>query len=151
METKAWRLRTLGAMAAAMALLVAPLMASASEGGTISFTGAILAPQLQMTAGSASAGAPVGTVGVQAQRLGSARTLTFSAPPGVAASANLALHVNDGAPAHDLVAARFVGSGGRVAAARNGHHQVGRDGGVLSLSPKYAETDTRVTIVMSYD
>ena len=150
METKARRVRTLGAMAAAMTLLAAPLPASASAGGTISFAGAVVAPQLRMTAGSAAA-AQVGTAGAQARRLGSALTLTFSAPPGVTAGADVALQVNDGAPARDLVAARFVDSGGRLAAPRNGHYKVGRDGGVLSLSPKHAETDTRVTVVVSYD
>jgi hypothetical protein len=142
-------------MAAAVVLLVTPLMAAASGGGTISFAGAVVAPQLRMTAGSVSAAAPAaalaGAVGAQAQRPGSGLTLTFSAPPGVTAGADVALQVNDGAPARDLVAARFVDSGGRVAIARNGHYQVGRDGGVLSLSPKQAETDTRVTVIVSYD
>ncbi|CAB3784301.1 hypothetical protein LMG28614_01919 [Paraburkholderia ultramafica] len=53
--------------------------------------------------------------------------------------------------ARDLVAARFADSRGQVAVARSGHYQVGRDGGVLSLSPKHAETDTRVTVIVSYD
>ncbi|RKT26660.1 hypothetical protein B0G69_2422 [Paraburkholderia sp. RAU2J] len=62
----------------------------------------------------------------------------------------VALQVNDGVPARDRVAARFVDSGGRIAAARSGHYQVGRDGGTLSLSPKGARTGTRVTAVVSY-
>jgi hypothetical protein len=153
MKKKASWWRTLGVMAAmagTTGLLGAPVMASASAGGTISFAGAIVAPQLQMTAGTSISGARVGTAGAQAARAGSALTLTFSAPPGTTSGADVALHVNDGVPAHDLVAARFVDSGGRVATARNGHYQVGRDGGVLSLSPKRADTDTRVTVVVSY-
>lgn len=148
MKTKAWRLRTLGAMV----LLTVPLMASAAGGGTISFAGAIVAPQLHMTAGVAPAGARGGAAGNQAERGSAALTVTFSSPPGVAAGADVALQVNDGVPARNLVAARFVESGGRVAEARNGHYQVGRNGGVLSLSPKYADrTDTRVTVVVSYE
>jgi hypothetical protein len=150
MKTKTSRARTLGAVAGAMTLLAAPLMTSASEGGRVSFVGAIVAPQLQITEGSAADGARGGVAGVQTAQAGSALTLTFKAPPGVTGGADVALQVNDGVPARDLVAARFVDSGGRIAPARNGHYQVGRDGGVLSLSPKDARTDTRVTVVVSY-
>lgn len=146
MRAKTWLWRVLGAMT----LLMAPLMASASGGGAISFTGSIVAPQLQLTAGRAPVGARLGAAGGQAERKDSALTLTFSAPPGVAAGVDVALQMNGGAP-RDLVAARFVDSGGRVAAARDGHYQVGCHGGVLSLALKYANsTDTRVTVVVSY-
>lgn len=146
MKTKTSRLRALGAVAGAMVLVTAPQMASAADGGRISFVGAIVAPQLQITAGTAD----VGAAGVRTARAGSALTLTFSAPPGVTSGADVAIQGNDGVPARDLVAARFVDSGGRVAAARNGHYQVGREGGVLSLSPKRADTETRVIVVVSY-
>jgi hypothetical protein len=36
-------------------------------------------------------------------------------------------------------------------AASDGHDRVGRDGGVLSLAPKNAAQDIRVTVVVSYD
>ncbi|MFM0594607.1 hypothetical protein [Paraburkholderia dilworthii] len=50
------------------------------------------------------------------------------------------------------VATRFVESDGRLASAtRDGHYKVGRDGGVMSLSPKNVAPDTRVKVVMSYD
>ena len=146
MKAETGRLRTLREIVAAVALLTAPPMASASSGGMIHFAGAIVAPYLQMTVDAA----PVGVAGAQAARVGSL-TLTFSAAPGVTAGADVTLRGNDGAQARDLVAARFVDGGARVAAARNGHYRVGRDGGVLSLSPAHAEKDTCVTVVVSYD
>ncbi|QQC64154.1 hypothetical protein [Paraburkholderia ginsengisoli] len=152
MEKNTLRLRTLGAIAGAMVSLATPLMAWAAAGGTISFSGAIVAPQLRMTTGVTSAGLPVATAGAQARRMEPALTLTFDAPPGVAAGADVSLQVNDGVPPRNLVAARFVDNGGRPATARNGHYQVGRNGGVLSVSPARADTpDTRVTVVVSYE
>ncbi|PQV53116.1 hypothetical protein [Paraburkholderia sp. BL21I4N1] len=148
MKTATGRFVALGT-AATLALMTAPLAASASEGGTITFSGAIVAPQLEV---SAAPGARVGTMGALQGLQGSAVTLTFSGPPGVTAGADVALQVNGGASSGDSMVTRFVERGGRLApATRDGHYKVGRDGGVMSLSPKNATPDTRVTVVMSYD
>lgn len=153
MKTATGRFVALGT-AATLALMTAPLAASASEGGTIMFSGAIVAPQLEVAAAPAALGARVGTAGALQGLQGSAVTLTFSGPPGVTAGADVALQVNGGASSHssDSVATRFVERGGRLApATRDGHYKVGRDGGVMSLLPINATPDTRVTVVMSYD
>ncbi|CAB3692868.1 hypothetical protein LMG24238_03222 [Paraburkholderia sediminicola] len=144
------------AMAALVALVAAPVPAVAANGGTISFSGAIVAPQLEISV--APAGARVDAGGARLGQSGSAVTLTFSAEPGVATGADVALQVNSGATARnadapgDALTERFVDSRGHAfGAASNGHYRVGRDGGVLSLAPKSAGQDTRVTVVVSYD
>ena len=152
MKTGRVRFGALSACMATVALVVSPMPAVAASGGTISFSGAIVAPQLTISA--APAGVVADAAGGRLARTGSAVTLTFSASPGVATGADVALQVNDGATARngDALAERFVDSGGRVfRAASDGHYRVGRDGGVLSLAPKNAALDTRVTVVVSYD
>ncbi|MFM0153784.1 hypothetical protein PQR05_28280 [Paraburkholderia sediminicola] len=152
MKTGLVRFGALGAVAAMAALVASPMPAVAASNGTISFSGAIVAPQLAISAAPAPAGARVDATGGRLAQTGSAVTLTFSAAPGVATGADVALQVNNGATARDAVAGRFVDSGGRVSrAASDGHYRVGRDGGVLSLAPKNAALDTRVTVVVSYD
>ncbi|CAB3777941.1 hypothetical protein [Paraburkholderia caffeinilytica] len=158
MKTGTGRFRALSAVAAMATLVAAPMPAVAASGGTISFSGAIVAPQLAISAAPAPAqtGARVDATGGQLAQTGSAVTLTFSAPPGVATGADVALQVSNGTTngtaARDTLAERFVDSGGRVfRAASDGHYRVGRDGGVLSLAPKHAAPDTRVTVVVSYD
>ncbi|MFM0366351.1 hypothetical protein [Paraburkholderia sediminicola] len=139
-------------LVALVALVAAPMLAVAANGGTISFSGAIVAPQLAISV--APTGARVDATGARLEQSGSTVTLTFSAAPGVATGADVALQVNSGATARngDALAERFVDSTGRVfRAASDGHYRVGRDGGVLSLAPKHAGQDTRVTVVVSYD
>ncbi|MGF6568736.1 hypothetical protein ABH945_000812 [Paraburkholderia sp. GAS333] len=63
----------------------------------------------------------------------------------------MALQVVGAGTSRDAVAARFVDAGRWVGAAHDGHYRVGRDGGVLSLSPKRAGSATPVIVVMSYD
>lgn len=153
MKTGRVRFGALSAGVATAALVVSPMPAVAASGGTISFSGAIVAPQLTISA--APAGVVADAAGGRLARTGSAVTLTFSASPGVATGADVALQVNDGATAArngDALTERFIDSGGRVSrAASDGHYRVGRDGGVLSLAPKNAALDTRVTVVVSYD
>lgn len=135
-------------------LVAAPEPALAASDGTISFSGAIVAPQLAISAAPAlaPASARVNAGGGRLAQTASAVTLTFSASPGVATGADVALQVNNGATARDALAERFVDSGGRVfRAASDGHYRIGRDGGTLSLAPKNAAQDTRVTVVVSYD
>ncbi|MFM0734813.1 hypothetical protein PQQ52_30485 [Paraburkholderia sediminicola] len=150
MKTGLMRFGALGAIVAMAALGASPMPAVAASGGTVSFSGAIVAPQLAISA--APAGARVDAGGGRLAQTGSAVTLTFSTAPGVATGADVALQVNNGAPARDAVVERFVDSGGHASrAASDGHYRVSRDGGVLSLAPKNAASDTRVTIVVSYD
>ncbi|SOE56733.1 hypothetical protein SAMN05446635_1123 [Burkholderia sp. OK233] len=145
-------LSAVAAVAALVALVAAPMPAVAANGGTISFSGAIVAPQLAISVTPTAARADA--TGARLEQSGSTVTLTFSATPGVATGADVALQVNSGATARngDALAERFVDSTGRVfRAANDGHYRVGRDGGVLSLAPKHAGQDTRVTVVVSYD
>jgi hypothetical protein len=158
MKTGMRRLGAFSAIAAMTALVVASMStpAVAASGGTINFSGAIVAPQLSISAAPAPAparaGARIDAGGARLASTGSAVTLTFSAPPGVATGANVALQVNNGTTARGALAERFVDSSGRVfRAASDGHYRVGRDGGVLSLAPKNPAQDTRVTVVVSYD
>lgn len=152
MKTGLVRFGALSVVVAMAALGASPMRAVAASGGTISFSGAIVAPQLAISAASAAAGTHVDATGGRLAQTGSAVMLTFSAAPGVATGADVALQVNNGATARDAVAERFVDGGGRVSrAASDGHYRVGRDGGVLSLAPKNAALDTRVTVVVSYD
>lgn len=142
--------------AVAAALLVAPLAASAASsagGGTITFIGTITAPPLQISAATAVSAMRQGTVGGHAARQGTGVTLSFIAVPGVVSGADVALQTPGGEPSRHVVAARFVDSGGNVLAARDGHYEVGRDGGVLSLpeSPERAGQPAQVVVVTSYD
>lgn len=157
MKTVTGRVGAHGAVAALAALLVVPTLAMASSGGTINFSGVIVAPQLEMSAGAGAGRASVGVSDASLERRDSAVTLTFRAPAGVVAGADVALQVNEGAVARDSVAARFVDGRGRVSVeASGGCYRVGRDGGVLSLSAKKGEgggaaVGPRVIVVVSYD
>lgn len=153
MKTRAWRFGALITVAAMAAMFAGPTVATASSGGAIAFSGAIVAPQLEI---SAAPVVGVGLAGAQVRHGASAVTLTFNAPPGVATGADVALQVNGGAAARDgAIAARFVDRAGRVfAAARDGHYRVGREGGVLALSARKGNgvgAETRVIVVVSYD
>ncbi|NML29747.1 hypothetical protein [Paraburkholderia antibiotica] len=147
MKTKKWQWRTVVRTAAMTALLAAPPMASAANGGVIRFVGAIVAPPLQIS--TAAAPVAIGVASVTGQSF--ARTVTFSAPSGTVSGANVALEVNGSTQSRDLVATRFVDRGGRVSTARDGRYTVGHDGGVLSLDAKRTDVNTRVTVVVSYD
>lgn len=144
-----------GQVAAALAavaatLLAAPLAASAaSGGGTITFEGAITAPSLEVAASPAIPAMRVRTGNTQASDQAGV-DLAFNSSPGVVSGADVALEVVGARPG-DAVAARFVDSMGRAPAAREGHYRVGRDGGVLSMSPKRTGAQTPVIVVVSYD
>ena len=131
---------------AAVALLAAPLAASAANGGVIRFVGMIVAPQLTI---SADATPGIGDTSVSGQ--GRVRTVTFSASPGVGAGAHVALEVNGSAAVRDLVTARFVDGNGHAVAADDGHFDVSRTGGVLSLTATRMSTQTRVAVLVSYE
>lgn len=152
MTTNTWQQRRKGRVMAAVAaaLLGAPVMASAAD-GTIWFIGAITTSPLQISAAPAVSTTRVGTANAQAARRGSDVSLTFNSSPGVVSGGDVALQVAGAAQSSDAVATRFVDGGGRVVAAHDGHYPVGRDGGVLSLSPKPGGSGTPVIVVVSYD
>lgn len=154
-DTRTQRFRTPGRAARAAVgltamtvLLAAPLSASAATGGRITFAGAVVAPQLQISAASAI---PATGQGTSTARTEHSVNVTFSATPGVVSGADVVLQTNGSAHQRDAIATRFVDGGGRVGAAHDGHYQVGRNGGVLSVSPVRADTDTQVIVVVSYD
>ncbi|MGF6467272.1 hypothetical protein [Paraburkholderia youngii] len=152
MKAETMRWRTFGRTAAVVALLAAPLAAPAAStvtGGVIRFVGMIVAPPLQISADTAPTGVAVDSASVAGQRF--SRTVTFSAPPGVVSGADVALEVNGGTQSRDLVAASFVDGTGHGVPARDGHYAVDRAGGMLSLKARRTDTDTRVTVVVSYD
>jgi hypothetical protein len=132
-------------------LLAAPLAAAAATGGVIRFVGMIVAPQLAFSADATPAGRQAGIGSASVTGQARVRTVTFSAQPGVGGGADVAVEINGSEAARDLVAAGFVDGSGRVVAARDGHYEVSRTGGVLSLTAKRASADTRVTVVVSYD
>jgi hypothetical protein len=137
-----------------MALLAAPLTmsaAAAASDGTISFVGAIRAPSLQMSASRIVFAMPVGAANAHAVRQAAGVALTFNSSPDVVSGADVAVQAVGNAQPREAVAARLVESGGRVAAADDGHYRVSRDGGVLSLAPKRPGADTRAIVVVSYD
>ncbi|KXU86607.1 hypothetical protein CI15_17375 [Paraburkholderia monticola] len=158
MKAERRRWQTFGRTVAVVALLAAPLAVSAAStastastatGGVIRFVGMIVEPPMQISADTGPAGVAVDSASVAGQRF--SRTVTFSASPNGVSGADVALEVNGGTQSRDLVAARFVDSTGRVAPAHDGHFAVNRTGGVLSLNAKRTDTDTRVTVVVSYD
>ncbi|MFL9866994.1 hypothetical protein PQR67_22690 [Paraburkholderia fungorum] len=153
MKTGTGRFGVLSAAVVMAALVAVPLQAMASD-GTITFSGMIVAPQLEVSAAPApvQAGPHVNAAGGRLTAAGSAVTLTFGAEPGVVAGANVALQVINGAKARDALAERFVdGSGHVFRAGSDGRYRIGRDGGALSLASKRAAQDTQVIVVVSYD
>lgn len=150
-RTGQWRVSARAVAAVMMTLLATPLTAFAADGGTIRFVGAITAPLLQITALPVVPAMRLGPANAQAARQEGGVALTFNSSPGVVSGADVALQVVGAGKSHDVVAARFVDTGSRVGVAYDGHYRVGRDGGVLSLSPKRAGSDTPVIVVMSYD
>jgi type 1 fimbria pilin len=152
MKAERRRWQTFGRTVAVATLLAAPLAVSAAStatGGVVRFVGMIVAPPLQISADTAPTGVAVDSATVAGQRF--SRTVTFSALPGGVSGADVALEVNGGSQARDLVATRFVDASGHVASARDGHYAVDRAGGVLSLNAKRTDTDTRVIVVVSYN
>ncbi|RZF26571.1 hypothetical protein EVC45_27215 [Paraburkholderia sp. UYCP14C] len=94
-ETRRWR--TFDRTVAMAALLAAPLAAPAAStvtGGVIRFAGMIVAPPMQISTAMAPTGVAVDSASGAGQRF--SRTVTFSAPPGVAGGVDIALEVNGG-------------------------------------------------------
>ncbi|MFM0737229.1 hypothetical protein PQQ51_08295 [Paraburkholderia xenovorans] len=138
-------------MVASSALFVMSIPAMAASGGTITFSGMIVAPQLEIQAPVAAA---AGTPGARVTRTGSAVQVAFNAPAGVASGADVALRAADGADMQRAVDARFRDSRGRlVGAARDGSFHVGADGGVLAVSPRADASSATppVVVVVNFD
>ncbi|HEY2146298.1 MAG TPA: hypothetical protein VGH32_00075 [Pirellulales bacterium] len=154
------QLRGFLSVAATAALYSLPHPATAANGGTIYFRGAIVAPQFDIS--SAAAAAPL-VASTNVQRVSSPTTvlITFNAPHAVASGVDVTLQVKDGddwrsgEAAFDTIAARFVGSANhRLAPSTDGHFRVDRDGGTLSLSPRTGSLESTkrpVMVVISYD
>jgi hypothetical protein len=137
--------------ASAAALMSGPLTAAAASGGTISFVGAIAAAPLAITAAPAHSATSLKQAVVRTAGEREGVALTFNSSAGVVSGADVTLQALGSTQARDVVAARFVDSGGRAGAAHDGHYRVGRDGGVLSLAPKRAGVETPVMVVVSYN
>lgn len=136
---------------------------AASSGGTIYFSGAIVAPQLEVSSATI-APAQGNTAGNTTARIASemsALSVTFKAPRGFVDGAEIGLQTNDGTALRSdpaalaSVAVRFVDSTGRAhAAGADGRYRVGSDGGVMTLSAKGVKVEApkrAITVVITYD
>lgn len=147
-DTWHWRAPVRAMAAVAAGLLLTPWIASAASGGTITFIGAITAPPLRISTASTTQ-QETADVRAASQVMGVA--VSFSSAPGGVSGADVALQAVGAVRLRDAVASRFAASGGQATAAPDGHYRVGRDGGVLSLSPVRAGSGTPVVVVVSYD
>jgi len=133
--------------------LCAPAMALAAAGGTIHFTGMIVAPPFDVTpvAGTALT-ASGGVAGSAAQEV----SVTYAAEPNSAPVANVSLVAVGNASSGSLapVAARFTDTAGHeLKPDEIGAYHLSGSGGVLKLSLRgdYATSVTAaVTVVTSY-
>lgn len=161
MKAKSRRIGRLARVAAwgTVAFLAVPGAASAANGGTIHFSGALVGPQFNITTVRQTPAPRSDTLWTGHD--GSAVTVTFAAPPGGAPSADVTLRINDGAASRigaatlDTVATSFIDGTGRTARpGADGQYHVGGAGGVLSLGAKSGNVPSAnkpVTVVVSYD
>ncbi|CAE6868605.1 hypothetical protein R75461_08439 [Paraburkholderia nemoris] len=152
-----WRTHTLLAMTAMSCGLHS---AGAATGGTIYFTGMIVAPALEV---SSVVLPPASSVRVTTQAGASASTVavTFRVPSGGVPGVDVSWQVNgatasqSGAAAPDMPAARFAdGRGHVVAPAPDGRYHVGSNGATLLLGAKSGDplsAGRALTVVLSYD
>jgi hypothetical protein len=156
MGTSSRRLKEfVGVAAMAAALYVLPDAATAATGGTIYFSGAIVAPPFGVSYAPAVEPSAAGTTIRQISGAAGVR-VTFDAPVGVV-GASIALQAlgGDGLRAPRMIAARFVdGAGHTVASGKDGRFRLGREGGTLSLTPQAGNgpsADRAVVVAISYD
>ncbi len=161
MKAKSRRIGRLARVAAwgTVAFLAVPGAASAANGGTIHFSGALVGPQFNITTARQTPAPRSDTLWTGHD--GSAVTVTFAAPPGGAPSADVTLRINDGAASRigaaalDTVATSFIDGTGRTArpertvsitwAARVAYCRSARKAANVPSANK------PVTVVVSYD
>lgn len=134
-------------LAASSGAVAAPI------GGTITFTGAIVAPPFDIGVQSGAATPVGGAFATRANASGPSASVTFATPPGGEPQATVAVTSPAGLAQHE-VAGRFADATGRaVAADRTGAYHVGARGGVLSLGPATGAVrpTAPVTVVVSYN
>jgi type 1 fimbria pilin len=121
-------------------------------GGTITFTGAIVAPPFDVSVGGTQTGVTAGAGAFATRASASGATVTFATPSGGEPHATVALSSPMGLPQHD-VAGRFVDTTGRTQRADGAEaYHVGAQGGVLSLEPSaVSRRAAPVQVVVSYD
>ncbi|MCI0151890.1 hypothetical protein KNO81_39265 [Paraburkholderia sediminicola] len=134
--------------------------AVAANGGTIYFTGMIVAPPIEVSSVVVSP-TPPARVTTQANASASTVAVTFKMPSGAVSGVDVSLQANDataplvGAAVLNMLAARFAdGSGHVLAPARDGHYHVGNNGGTLLLGAKPKDqqpASKAVTVVLSYN
>lgn len=162
METKfAWtkRIATLATVAAVVYGL--PTVGWAATGGMIRFTGAIVAPQFDISFTSAAGVPATRGMAASASRDGSTANVTFRPEPGNASSADVELDVvgsaMPGSNGHGntVVSALFTDSRGRAyKKSPEGDYRVRRDGGVLALTETRSQglhANDAVLVVINYD
>jgi hypothetical protein len=123
------------ALLCAIAGMSASAMAYTMPGGTITFRGALVAPQFMVATQTASASSAMHATGATN---GDVTTVTFLPPPNSAPSADVSL---DG-----QTQARFVDGRGHITTpgARGAWH-IGASGGTLTMQGSAAKTVTLVT------
>jgi hypothetical protein len=152
--------RSIHSVVAMTAALCGLHSAVAANGGTIYFTGTIVAPPIEVS-GVVVSPTPPARVTTQTNASASAVAVTFKVPSGAVSGVDVSLQANDataslvGAAALDMLAVRFVDSNGHVLApARDGHYHVGNDGETLLLGAKSGDplsTSKAVIVVLSYN
>jgi type 1 fimbria pilin len=160
MKASGWRVSLMaGTAVAGMVLCGVTQAAPAADGGTISFSGAVVAPGFRIASmAPRTTGVPGGA---SASQDGSAVIVLFNAPSGTASGADVRLLVNDGiasrtdADALRDVSARFSNQAGAAELPyANGHFRLPVTGGALSLRERSADVAPvlkPVTVVVSYD
>lgn len=140
------------------ATLFASGSVSAADGGTISFTGAIVAPSFSINSANVTGSPQAFTVEHKPRGNDTATpaaTVTFAAAPSSPPSADISLALLNHARVGQSVLANFAdGAGRRVVPGADGAYYVGASGGVLSLNARTgvgAAKDTAVIVMTSYN
>lgn len=141
----------------AAALVFTSGTAAATNGGTIQFVGAIVAPTFSVANPSGAATSTALTADVKNPDRNSV-TVAFSTESNSTPLADVALTMtsptkgNQGAAASRAIAAQFSdGQGQRLLPDRHGNYRIGASGGRLRLTPQTSPIGTRVTVSTSYE
>lgn len=152
---KVWKTGT--AAMSISACICAPCAAVAASGGTIQFTGMIVAPPFSIATAFAAPSGTTVTAGV-GQSGPATTTITFAAAPNSPPNAEIALatippaSAGNGLKTASPVVARFSdGDGHRLTPDQYGYYHLGASGGTLVLKAPDSATRTFAVVVTSYD
>ncbi|WP_027797498.1 hypothetical protein [Paraburkholderia acidipaludis] len=156
MKTDKQTMRRLAGAAGLVALAGMFAVPACAQGGTITFTGAILAPayDIAVTAGRAA----VGTASLDYDGGASGTTVSFVAPPGSAPAADVALMTANPVRQDNLAVSRTVAvslvnrAGKQLTPDADGHYKLDEHGAVMELKSASATPgSTPLVVVVSYN